>query len=88
MARGLTSRGETSPPAGKDGSVLSLSLENSMSLETHVLKRTCLINLSLKMNMSLETEIAMRDTSLEIPLSLEMSLCLPYQQPQRMPLNP
>jgi hypothetical protein len=59
-----------------------------MSLETHVLKRTCLINLSLEMNMSLETEIAMRDTSLEIPLSLEMSLCLPYQQPQRLPPNP
>jgi hypothetical protein len=73
----------------KDPTLLhSLSLENSMSLETHVLKRTCLINLSLEMNMSLETEIAMRDTSLEIPLRLEMSLCLPYQQPQRMPPNP
>jgi hypothetical protein len=59
-----------------------------MSLEMHVLKRTCLINLSLEMNMSLEMEITMRDTSLKIPLSLEMSLCLPYQQPQRMPPNP
>jgi hypothetical protein len=66
----------------------SLSLENGMSLETHVLKRTCSINLSLEMNMSLETEITMRDTSLEIPLSLKMSLCLPYQQPQKMPLDP
>jgi hypothetical protein len=30
----------------------------------------------------------MRDTSLEIPLSLEMSLCLPHQQPQRIPPDP
>jgi hypothetical protein len=66
----------------------SLSLENSTSLETHVLTRTCSINLSLEMNMSLETEITMRDTSLKIPLSLETSLCLPYQQPQRMPPDP
>ncbi len=41
----------------KDQTLLhSLSLENGMSLETHVLKWTCSINLSLEMNMSLETE--------------------------------
>jgi hypothetical protein len=50
--------------------------------------QTCSINLSLKMNMSLETEITTRDMSLEIPLSLETSLCLPYQQPQKMPPDP
>jgi hypothetical protein len=73
----------------KDPTLLhSLSLENSMSLETHVLKWTCWITLSLEMNMSLKTEITMRDTSLEIPLSLKMSLCLPHQQPQRIPLDP
>jgi hypothetical protein len=60
----------------------SLSLESGTSLETHVLTWTCSINLSL------ETEITMRDTSLEIPLSLETRLCLPYQQPQRMPPDP
>jgi hypothetical protein len=73
----------------KDQTLLhSLSLENGTSLETHILTWTCSINLCLEMNMSLETEITTRDTSLEIPLSLKTSLCLPYQQPQRMPPDP